>query len=74
MQNVGFDTVYLQQTQIIHWKRNGKRQALLSSSVIGKKSLAIASLGLSTGTNNKKVTANVIETKEIKDFIKYIKI
>jgi carboxypeptidase Q len=58
--NAGADSVWLQKVQVPHWVR-GKEKCRVTSSLHGRKDLAISALGLSSGTNEKGMTSKVIE-------------
>jgi len=59
----GADSVWLQKVPVPNWVR-GKEKCRVSSSVHGKKDLAITALGLSVGTNDKGLTSKVVEVHD----------
>lgn len=64
--SAGADTVWLQKVQVPHWVR-GKEKCSVTSSVHGKKDLAITALGLSVGTDAKGITSKVIEVHDFEE-------
>ncbi len=61
--NAGADSVWLQKVMVPHWVR-GKEKCRVTSSLHGKKDLAITALGLSIGTDAKGLTSKVIEVHD----------
>ena len=64
--NAGADTVWLQKVPVPHWFR-GVEKCIVSSLVHGRKDLAITALGLSVGTVEKGIVANVIEVHNFEE-------
>jgi carboxypeptidase Q len=64
--NAGADTVWLQKVPVPHWVR-GKEKCRVTSSVNGRKDLAITALGLSVGTTEKGLTSKVIEVHDFQE-------
>jgi len=56
----GADSVWLQKVPVPSWER-GVEKCTVTSSISGKKNLAITALGLSTGTTNKGIISKVVE-------------
>jgi hypothetical protein len=63
MINAGADTVWLQKVPVPHWVR-GFEKCSVTSSVSGKKELAITALGLSVGTDAQGITSKVVEVHD----------
>ena len=62
MEELGFDTVYLQSCNVPHWTREGKETVtIVNSSARGSISLNALSLGNSVATPTGGITAEVIE-------------
>lgn len=61
--NEGADTVWLQKVPVPHWVR-GNEKCTVNSRINGKKDLAITALGLSVGTDNKGISAKIIEVHD----------
>ncbi len=61
--NAGADSVWLQKVPVPKWVR-GKEKCRVTSSVHGRKDLAITALGLSVGTPEKGLTSKVIEVHD----------
>ncbi len=68
IEKMGFSKVWLQPTKVTHWVR-GDTEIL---KIIGGKQLRIIALGPSIGTDNKWISANIIEVKSISQ-LKYLK-
>jgi carboxypeptidase Q len=64
--NAGADSVWLQKVPVPHWVR-GKEKCRVTSSVYGKKDLAITALGLSIGTNEKGLNSKVVEVHDFEE-------
>ena len=62
----GADTVWLQKVPVPHWVR-GIEKCSVTSSVLGRKDLAITALGLSVGTDEKGITSKVIEIHDFEE-------
>ena len=62
----GADTVWLQKVPVPHWVR-GIEKCSVTSSVLGRKDLAITALGLSVGTNEKGITSKIIEVHDFEE-------
>jgi hypothetical protein len=63
LKDAGADTVWLQRVMVPHWVR-GIEKCRVTSSVDGKRDLAITALGLSVGTGEKGITSKVIEVHD----------
>ena len=66
MINAGADTVWLQKVPVPHWVR-GVEKCSVTSSVSGKKELAITALGLSVGTDAQGITSKVVEVHDFEE-------
>ena len=66
MINAGADTVWLQKVPVPHWIR-GVERCSVTSSVSGKKELAITALGLSVGTDEQGITSKVVEVHDFEE-------
>jgi Predicted aminopeptidases len=66
MINAGADTVWLQKVPVPHWIR-GIERCSVTSSVSGKKELAITALGLSVGTDAQGITSKVVEVHDFEE-------
>jgi len=64
--NAGADTVWLQKVPVPHWIR-GVERCSVTSSVSGKKELAITALGLSVGTDEQGITSKVVEVHDFEE-------
>ena len=64
--NAGADTVWLQKVPVPHWVR-GVEKCSVTSSVSGKKELAITALGLSVGTDARGITSKVVEVHDFEE-------
>jgi hypothetical protein len=64
--DAGADTVWLQKVPVPQWVR-GKEKCRVTSSVKGRKDLAITALGLSVGTTEKGLTSKVIEVHDFQE-------
>jgi hypothetical protein len=64
--NAGADTVWLQKVTVPHWVR-GVEKCSVTSSVNGKKELAITALGLSVGTDARGITSKVVEVHDFEE-------
>jgi hypothetical protein len=62
----GADTVWLQKVPVPHWVR-GIEKCRVTSSVLGRKDLAITALGLSVGTDEKGITSKIIEVHDFEE-------
>lgn len=67
MQNLGFDTVFLQPCMVPHWVRGEAEEAKIISKKTGKKKVNICALGGSIGTGKKGIKAQVVEVKSLKE-------
>ncbi len=64
MEDLGFDSVWLQPVMVPHWVRGVQEIGrIINSKKIGTKEVAITSLGGSIGTGPSGISANVIEVK-----------
>lgn len=62
LKNYKFDTVYLQETKVVDWKRGKKEQLIISSQKFGSFEASICALGGSVGFDNGEgITAKIIE-------------
>jgi hypothetical protein len=72
MEELGFDTVYLQPCMVPHWTREGKETVtIVNSSTRGSISLNALSLGNSVATPDGGITAEVIEVFSL-DTLNYL--
>ncbi len=62
----GADTVWLQKVPVPYWVR-GIEKCRINSSVSGRETLAVTALGLSVGTPEKGLVANVIEVHNFEE-------
>ena len=69
MQEMGLDSVYLQELKVIHWSRGAKEIARVNSSKKGIQDLTISALGLSVGTGQAGVTAPIVEVRSIQELL-----
>ena len=68
MISYGFDTVFLQPTQVPHWVRGEKEVArILNSSTRGTFSLNPIALGNSIGTGKEGITAGLVEVASMEE-------
>lgn len=66
MEGYGFDKVFLQEVMVPHWERGAKEQGFIISS--GKRTpVAICALGMSVGTPQQGVTADVVEVHSLQE-------
>jgi carboxypeptidase Q len=64
MEDLGFDSVWLQPVMVPHWVRGQQEIGrIINSKEIGTKEVAVTSLGGSIGTGPAGISANVIEVK-----------
>lgn len=64
MEDLGFDSVWLQPVMVPHWVRGQQEIGrIINSKKIGTKEVAITSLGGSIGTGPSGISANIIEVK-----------
>ncbi len=66
LKEAGADTVWLQEVTVPHWER-GQETAFIRSRKTGRKELSISALGLSVGTGDKGLTAEVVEVKSFEE-------
>jgi carboxypeptidase Q len=64
--SAGADTVWLQKVPVPSWVR-GIEKCRINSSVSGKENLAITALGLSVGTPEKGIVANIVEVHDFEE-------
>jgi hypothetical protein len=64
--NAGADSVWLQKVMVPHWVR-GIEKCRVTSSVHGRRDLAITALGLSVGTGQKGITSKIIEVHDFEE-------
>lgn len=69
MQQLDFDTVFLQPCMVPHWVRGDKEEAKIISKK-GKEKVKICALGNSVGTGKRGITAQVMEVKAVNDIEK----
>lgn len=68
MEEAGFDKVWLQPVMVPHWVRGRTENArIVKSKIFNNKKLSIAALGGSIGTNDKGITAEVVEVKNFSE-------
>ena len=67
LKNMNFDTVYLQETIVPHWIRGDKEIAKIVSSAYGTHQMQATALGLSIGTGNEGLFAQVIEVQDFEE-------
>jgi len=70
LENIGADTVYLQETKVRSWKRGSKERCKITKSAFGKYDLTVCALGGSIGTGKKGIKARVIEVKNFDELKK----
>ncbi len=61
MENMGLDSVYLQEMMVPNWKRGEPEVARILSSRYGSLDINVIALGLSVGTGSRGITAGVVE-------------
>jgi carboxypeptidase Q len=76
MNNMGLDSVWLQDVTVPVWVRGPKEHANITSSILGSKELSICAIGSSIGTGYDGIYAKVIEVKSDKelDSLAHIKV
>jgi len=67
MEELKFDTVYLQELKVHHWVRGAVEKATVTSTKFGESKLSICSLGESVGTGSDGITAQVVEVKNFEE-------
>ncbi|MEQ9426335.1 MAG: M20/M25/M40 family metallo-hydrolase [Cyclobacteriaceae bacterium] len=71
MEQLGFDSVYLQEVMVPNWKRGNRANGrILNSERFGGIELDIIALGNTVGTGPDGVTGNIIEVKNFVDLLK----
>ena len=70
MDNMGLDTVFLQEVTVPVWIRGTKEYANISSDIMGSKELNICALGGSVGTGTDGIHGQVIEVKSLAELDK----
>ncbi len=65
MEQMGLDSVYLQEMTVSNWKRGEPEKARIISAKLGIQQINVAALGLSAGTGKDGLTAQVIEVKSV---------
>lgn len=72
MENLGFDTVFLQPVMVPKWERGKKEKCILTNSKkFAQRELDITALGNSVGTGNKGLRAEVIEISSFEQLEEY---
>lgn len=61
MEDMGFDKVFLQEAQVMNWKRGKQEEAYIISGKNGKTYVKTCALGRGIGTGNDGIEAGVIE-------------
>ncbi len=64
LQNMGLDTVFLQECKVRHWERGDKETGKVISSKAGNHTFGICALGGSVPTEGNGLTAKVVEVKD----------
>ena len=67
MNNMGLDSVWLQEVTVPVWVRGPKEYARISSSILGCKDLNVCAIGSSIGSGHNGIYAQVIEVKSNKE-------
>lgn len=67
MDNSNFDTVYLQECTVAHWKRGDNEVGKVYSTKSGESKLSVCTLGNSVGTSTEGVKAEVVEVKSFEE-------
>lgn len=67
MEQLGFDTVYLQPVMVPHWVRGGQERGLIVSGRFGNNEVAVAALGLSIGTGGTGIKSGIVEVKSFEE-------
>jgi acetylornithine deacetylase/succinyl-diaminopimelate desuccinylase-like protein len=70
LKQMGFDTVYLQETKVPHWVRGEKETARIVSTKYGREDVNVCALGTSIGTGNNGIVANVVEVHSMEELAK----
>jgi carboxypeptidase Q len=70
MDQMGLDTVYLQEMTVPNWKRGEPEVARMISTTLGVQEINITALGLSVGTGTQGISAHVIEVKSLDELEK----
>jgi hypothetical protein len=67
MEKSGFDTVYLQECYVAHWKRGEQEVGKIISKKMGTKDVNICALGNSVGTPHDGIKASVVEVSSFEE-------
>jgi hypothetical protein len=68
MEDLGFDSVWLQPVMVPHWVRGQQEVGrIINSKKIGTREVAITSLGGSIGTGSEGISAGIIEVKNFEE-------
>lgn len=67
MENMDLDSVYLQEMTVPNWKRGDKEVAKILSTKLGNQDVEVIALGLSVGTGNRGISAEVIEIHHLEE-------
>lgn len=67
MSQMGLDSVYLQPVGVPHWVRGQKEKAFIWSEKFGYAEVNVAALGLSVGTGETGLSAQVVEVKSFEE-------
>jgi hypothetical protein len=67
MEQMGLDSVYLQEVMVPNWKRGEPEQAKVISHLLGDHALNVTALGLSVGTGPQGLFAPVIEVQSLEE-------
>lgn len=70
MEGMDLDSVYLQEVMVPRWIRGEPEQARVISDLLGSSQLTVSALGLSVGTGQAGLTAQVIEVQGLEDLEK----
>ncbi|MGB2907667.1 MAG: M20/M25/M40 family metallo-hydrolase [Candidatus Aminicenantaceae bacterium] len=70
MQDLGFDAVHLEPTQVPHWERGPEAFAQMISSKAGSSPLSVAAIGGSIGTPEAGISGNVLEVRSFAELHK----
>jgi carboxypeptidase Q len=67
MEDMGFDNVHLEPTEVPHWVRGEKEEGWITSSESGTLSVPIAAVGGSIGTPSEGISAYVVEVRSFSE-------
>lgn len=67
MEDMGFDNVHLEPTEVPHWVRGEKEEGWITSAGSGTMSVPIAAIGGSIATPSEGISAHVVEVKSFSE-------